>query len=141
MKKRLSTAIVTIGFGVLSAIISGCATNRTDLVDEGIVSVETVPSERVKVLWTDVYQDGQDWVVYGVLHRRSQTSCPIRAHVDISILSADGTILEEARTEEIHVAGHVPGKGINWTPFQVRFPGSPPKNSNVRLVVHDGLHE
>jgi hypothetical protein len=70
---------------VLPVVISGCATNRIDLVEEGIVSVETVPSKKVKILWTDVYQDGEDFVVYGVVQRRSHTSYPIKTHVDISV--------------------------------------------------------
>ena len=55
---------------LLIRFISGCVTNRVSLVDESMVSVEKQGNETVEILWTDVYQDGEDTVVYGVIRRR-----------------------------------------------------------------------
>jgi len=129
-----------IAIGVLTAIISGCVTNRVSLVDENMVSVEKQGNETVEVLWTDVYQDGEDTVVYGVIRRRSHTSYPVKTRVDVAILSPDGTMLQEARTPDIHVARRVPGKGIDWTRFNVRFPGMLTQGSKVNMIVHSGSH-
>ena len=52
---KLSLMMIVVTLSTAAMLTTGCATNRIDLVDEGIVSVETVPSKRVKVLWTDVY--------------------------------------------------------------------------------------
>jgi hypothetical protein len=141
MESKFWTIALGIGFGTLTATISGCATNRIDLADKGIVSVETVPSKRVNILWTDVYQDGEDILVYGVVQRLSHTSYPIKTHVDITILSPDGMVLQEARTPDIYVPRRIPGKGISWERFQVRFPDIPPQGSRVNMVVHGGKHE
>jgi hypothetical protein len=141
MKKKLSAVTVTLGFSVLPVVISGCATNRTDVVEKGSVSVETVSSKKVKILWTDVYQDGEDFAVYGVVQRGSHTSYPIKTHVDITILSPDGTVLQEARTPDTYVPRRIPGKGISWERFQVRFADIPPQGSRVNVVVHSGKHE
>ncbi len=140
MKKRLSATIVALWFSVLPVVISGCGGNLVSLQDKNFVQVETMPSERVKILWTDVYQDGEDILVYGVVQRLSHTSYPIKTHVDITILSPDGTVLQEARTPDIYVPRRIPGKGINWERFQVRLPDIPPQGSRVNMVVHSGSH-
>ncbi len=127
-------------FGILTIVSSGCAANRTNLVSKGIVSVETSPSKKVKILWTRVYQDGEDFVVYGVVQRRNHTSYPIRTHVDITILAGDGTVMQETRTPDIYVSRRRPGKGISWKRFRVRLPGTPPEGSRVNMVVHGALH-
>ena len=125
---------------LLIGFISGCATNRVSLVDENMVSVEKQGNESVEILWTDVYQDGEDTVVYGVIRRRSHTSYPIKTHVDVAIVSPDGTMLQEARTPDIYVARRVPGKGTDWTRFKIRFPGALTQGSKVNMVVHSGSH-
>ena len=125
---------------LLIGFISGCVTNRVSLVDESLVSVEKQGNESVEILWTDVYQDGEDTVVYGVIRRRSHTSYPIKTHVDVAIVSPDGTMLQEARTPDIYVARRVPGKGTDWTRFKIRFPGVLTQGSKVNMVVHSGSH-
>ena len=140
MKKKVVSLVISMVFGILTIAISGCAANRSDLVDKGIVSVETAPSKKVKILWTRVYQNGEDFVVYGVVQRRNHTSYPIRIHVDITILAGDDTIQQETRTPDIYVSRRRPGKGINWTRFRVRFPGTPAEGSRVNMVVHSAAH-
>ncbi len=140
MKKKVLSLVIAMVFGILTIVTSGCAANRIDLVDKGIVSVETAPSKKVKILWTRVYQDGEDFVVYGVLQRRSHTSYPIRTHVDVTILAGDGTIRHEARTPDIYVSRRRPGKGINWTRFRMRLPGTLAEGSRVNMAVHSALH-
>lgn len=140
MNKKFLIFVIGIALGVLMAFIPGCATNRIDLVDKGLVSVETVPSKRVNILWTDVYQDGNDMVVYGVVQRRSYTSYPLKTHVDIAVLSPEGTVLQETRTQDIYVPRRIPGKGINWKRFEVRFPSIPAEGSKVSIVTHSDSH-
>jgi hypothetical protein len=137
MRKKV---LSLVAIGVLTAIISGCVTNRVSLVDENMVSVEKQGNETVEILWTDAYQDGEDTVVYGVIRRRSHTSYPIKTHADVAIVSPDGTMLQEARTPDIYVARRVPGKGIDWTRFNIRFPGMLTQGSKVNMVVHSGSH-
>jgi hypothetical protein len=119
--------------------ISGCGTNRVSLVDKNLVSVEKQGNKTVKILWTDVYNDGEDTVVYGAIQRRNHTCYPIKIHVDIAVVSPDGTILQESRTPDIYVARHTPGKGIDWTRFSVRLRCMPAQGSKVNMVVHSGI--
>ena len=138
MQKKILSLVIAMVIGILTLVISGCAANRADLVDKGIVSVETSPSKKVKILWTRVYQDGEDFVVYAVVQRRNHTSYPIRTHVDVTILAPDGKILQEARTPDIYVSRRRPGKGINWTRFRVPLSGQPVEGSKANIVVHSG---
>ena len=134
--------VVTIGMCLcmLVTTIPGCATNRVSLVDQGIVSIKTVPSERVRILWADVYEDGKDAVVCGNVRRLSYTNYPMKVHVAVTVSSPDGTILQEARTPDIYVPGHRPGKTVDWKHFEVRFPDIP-QDSKVSVIVHSSLHE
>ena len=120
-------------------VISGScfASNRRDLVDQGVVSLERQHSKKVHIAWSNVRQDGEGIVVSGVLMRHAITSYPIWRHVEVTILAPDGTVLQEARTSDIQVPRRVPGRGFNTKRFEVRFPGIPPRGSLVRISLCD----
>jgi len=40
MKKKVLSLVIATAFGILTVIISGCAANRVDLVDSGVLSLE-----------------------------------------------------------------------------------------------------
>jgi hypothetical protein len=76
MKNKTLSLIV---FSIMAIIISGCTSNRFSLVDKGLVSTKKHNSEKIRILWPDVYQqDDQTWV-YGVLKQRGYTSGSIKA--------------------------------------------------------------
>jgi len=125
---------------LIVGVIAGCTANRVSLVDESLVSVKNQGSEKAEILWTDVYQDGEDTLVYGALQRRSHTSYPMKTHVDVAVVSPDGAMLQEARTPDVYVTRRVPGKGIDWTRFKVRIPGTLTQGFKVNVVVHSGDH-
>ena len=140
MNRILSATATIAALGMAVLFIEGCATNREDLVDKGVVSVETEPSEKVKILWADVYQDGEEIVVYGVIQRRIHTSYPLMTHVDVTLYSSEGETLYETRTQDMYVPGRIPGKGIDWRRFKIRLPEMPPQNSRIDMIVHRGDH-
>lgn len=121
------------------AIISGScfASNRINLVEQGVVSLERQHSKKVRTAWSNVHQDGEGIIVSGVLMRQAITSYPIWRHVEVAVLASDGTVLQEARTSDIQVPRRVPGRGFNTKRFEVRFPGIPPRDSLVRISLCD----
>ncbi len=133
------TVIIAV-FGMVAFFLEGCAANRVDLVDKGMVSVETVPSKRIDILWIDVYRQGDDSIIYGVLQQRGQRMCPVKAHVDITIRAEDGSIRQELRSDDVYVPRHRVGKGPDWKRFKVRVPHGIAKGSAVSTVVHSGCH-
>ncbi len=122
----------------LAVIVGSCfASNRIDLVDQGVVSLEQQHSKKVRIAWGNVKQDGEDIIVSGALMRRAITSYPIWRHVKITVLAPDGTVLQEARTSNIKVPRRVPGRGFNTKRFEVRLAGIPPRGSLVRISLCD----
>lgn len=73
MNNKSSSIAVVAALSILAIIISGCS-SRNSLVEQGIASIETKPSKNIKILWTDVYKDDENIIVYGVVRRRSHTS-------------------------------------------------------------------
>ena len=130
---KLAASLIILAIG-----ISGC-NSRNSLVELGIVSIETKSSKNIKILWMDVYKDGEDIIVYGVVRRRSRSSYPLKTHVDATILSSDGKVLQEARTPDIYVPRFVRGKGINFKRFEVSFPNVP-GNFTIRAAAHSEKH-
>jgi hypothetical protein len=131
----------SIAIGVMAFILSGCAANRVSLVDKNLVSVDNQDGKRVKILWTDVYQqDGQTWA-YGVLKQRGYHPSSIKTHVDIQIVSADGSIQYEIFSDDVHVPRNRAGKGPDWRRFRVQLIGDISAGSKVNMKVHSGKHD
>lgn len=139
-KKVLSLMIATV-FGILTIIISGCATNRIDLVDTGRLNLEQHNTGKVYIAWSGAYEQDDGFVITGVLRRRDHIGTAIRTHVDVTILSPDGTILDEARSSNVYVARRISGRSyLSFERFKVCLANMPAKESLVRLVSHSGRH-
>ena len=133
--KVLNLAAVMV-LGMLSVIFSGCATDRVDLVDAGVLSLEQQTTGKVYIAWSDAYEDGDGFVVSGVLRRRDTVGLPIKVHVDVTILSPDGKMLDESRSSDIYVPRRIVGRGQSSKRFKVRFPNIPAEGSKANIVVH-----
>jgi hypothetical protein len=139
MSTKSINIVAVAALSILAIAISGCS-SRNSLVEQGIALVETKPSKNIDILRTDVYKDGEDIIVYGVVRRRRHTSYPLKTHVDATILSPDGKVLQEARTPDIYVPRFVRGKGFNFKRFKVRFPNVS-GNFSVIAVAHSEEHD
>jgi hypothetical protein len=142
MKKKFLLTVVVTQLGMLVFNISGCATNRISLVDTNQVSVVRHDSEKIEILWTDVYQkDGQVWA-YGVLKQRGyRLSMPIKTHVDVQVLSEDGSVHYETISDDIYVPRNRVGKGPDWKRFRVQLPTEILGGSRISMTVHVGEHK
>lgn len=141
MKCRKTTMLTMIGILTATLTLAGCSSNRVSLAEQGLVSVEKQNSEKVKILWTDVYrQDGQTWVC-GVLKQQSSKPSAIKTHVDILISAPDGSKYYEVISEDVYVPRNRVGKGLNWKKFREKLPLELPKDSRISMTVHSGSHE
>jgi len=122
----------------LAIIISGCATDRVDLVDTGVLSLEQHTTGKVYIAWSDAYEDGDGFVVSGVVRRRDTVGLPIKVHVDVTILSPDGKVLDEGRSSDIYVPRRIVGRGQSLKRFSVRFGSIPAEGSKVSIVTRSG---
>ena len=143
MIKKRSTINITVVSLLLLVVISGCtAANRTDLVKSGVLNIEQQRTGKAYIAWSDAYEEDGGFVITGVLRRRDQVGGPIKTHVDITILSPDGTVLDEARSSDVYVSRRITGRSyLSFKRFKVRFPSVPAKGSLVRLASHSGKHE
>jgi hypothetical protein len=140
MKKRFSISLIATVFGVLTAVISGCAANRVDLVANGVLTLEKQATGKVYIAWSGVYEHADGLVITGVLKRRDHVGLPIKTHVDVTVLSPDGSLVDTARSSDVYVPRRITGRGQSLKRFSVHLPNMPPKGSLVRLVSHSGLH-
>ena len=140
MEKKVLNLVAVMVLGMLIVVISGCATDRVDLVDAGVLSLEQHTTGKVYIAWSDAYEDGDGFVVTGVLRRRDTVGLPIKTHVDITIQSPDGTIIDESRSSDVNVPRRIIGRSQSLQRFRVRFPSIPAEGSKVSIVTHSGSH-
>ena len=141
MKKKVLSLVIVIVFSLLAFLIPGCAMNRVDLVDAGKLSLEQHNTGKVYIAWSGAYEQDDGFVISGVLRRRDSVGAAIRTHVDVTVLSPDGTILDEARSSDIYVARRITGRSyLSFERFKVCLADIPVAGSSVRLVSHSGRH-
>ena len=127
-------------FAILTIAISGCAANRLDLADSGVLSLEQHAKGKVYIAWSNAYEDGDGFVVTGVLRRHDIVGSSIKSHVDITIQSPDGTIIDKSRSSDVCVPRHIIGRSQSLQRFRVRFRNLPDEGSKVSIVTHSGSH-
>ena len=141
MKKKVLSLVIATVFSLLTFLLPGCAMNRVNLVDTGKLSLEQHRTGKVYISWSGAYEQDDGFVISGVLRRRDSVGAAIRTHVDVTVLSPDGTILDEARSSDVDVARRIPGRSyLSFERFKVRFPDIPATGSSVRVVSHSGRH-
>ncbi len=141
MKKKVLSLVIATVFSLLTFLIPGCAMNRVDLVDTGKLSLEQHNTGKVYIAWSGAYEQDDGFVIGGVLRRRDSVGAAIRTHVDVTVLSPDGTILDEARSSDVYVARRITGRSyLSFERFKVCLADIPASGSSVRLVSHSGRH-
>jgi hypothetical protein len=137
MKKKVLSLVIATVFSLLTVLISGCTTNRVDLADTGRINLEQGKMSKVYIAWNSAYEKDDGLMITGVLRRHDHVGIPIRAHVDVYVLSPEGIILDEARSSDVYVSRRITGRSCQGLErFKVRLPNMPAKQSLVRVVSH-----
>lgn len=139
MRKRLSAIVVSLLLGMSASVISGCAADRADLVDSGFVTLEKEATGKVRVAWSSVHEHEDGLLITGVLRRRDRIGSPIKAYVDVTVLSPSGKVVETVRSGHVYVPRRITGRGQSFKRFRVYLPKVPAPGSSIRLVSHSGL--
>jgi hypothetical protein len=135
-KKTVRCVLRKVAVGITIMMACGCASNRIDLVDNGMVTVETIDSKPVSVSRASVYQDGADLVISGTVKRQYHTVIADRGHIDIIVLAPDGAALTR-------MCGHYKprlSRKKRAAHFTARLPLPLQRGSVVRIVHHSGHH-
>ena len=136
MKKRIFTRIVLTLTAFTFLFLNGsCLMTRDQYVStEHDIRIEAVPSESHKFSYVRAYNDNGDFVLYGKLdhlHEHYEKG----GHVDLSIIAADGGVIESASLPVVNRGNR--RKGWNGAHFRVRLDRNVPNASNIRLLIHD----
>ena len=76
---------------IMVIALGGCASSRPNLVDQGILSLETIHTDKVLISFVDVDWDGESLEVSGrMLRRRRTLPVSFAGHADITIIAPDG---------------------------------------------------
>jgi len=121
----------------LTVITAGCVANREDLVKSGHVTLQKHRTGKVYIAWCDAYEDGNELLMTGVLRRHDTVGLPIKAQVDVAVISPDGKVIEEGRSSGIYVPIRIRmvGRCQSFKGFNVRFSDVPPRGSSIRVIA------
>jgi hypothetical protein len=134
MKRTVSFAALSVCIALLVALTGGCEANKGCAAKEGLL-LDHASEGKVHIAWSDVYESDGGAVVSGVLKRNDTIGLPIKAHVQVSILSPDGQVIDAGRSEDVLVPRQIATKVQRLSRFRVPLANMPPKGSTVRLVV------
>ena len=67
-----------------------------------------------------------------IIRRRDHIGLPIKKHVDVTILSPEGIILNEARSRDYYIPRDIIGRFEELQRFTVSFPNVPPQGCGTR---------
>lgn len=127
----------------LSGLLAGCASTRSDLVKSGYLSLQ--PTSTAALTHSpSVYERNGGLVVDGWLDASEVIK---GGHVDIQVISPDGTVVFDAAVNFRQPTSRTPtgprgssrgsrSQADSHATYLVQFPGLPPKGSVIR-VVHD----
>jgi hypothetical protein len=135
MNKSVSVAACGLGLLLLLVGLSGCGGGQTGLVDAGKIHLESHAQGKVYVAWSDAHEEEGGFVVTGVLRRQDTVGPPIKATVEVEIVSPCGSILDQAQSDHLYVPHRKVNKVQGFERFRVRFPKMPPEGSSVRIVA------
>ena len=137
MRMRNVSIFSALIFVTSWVFLTGCAPNRVNLVDNGTVSIERIPSGGIYISKVRVNQEGNEFVVTGRV-KRSDHSPLCSGHVYVAIMSPEGKILEQVST--YYSPRFIPRKRdhrrLHGSRFEVRLPFIPPAGSKIRVAYH-----
>ena len=120
--------IVGIGMMMVSVLMVGCAT----------VDYSRAATEDVFVNNVYTYEEGDELVILGHVKRSLQNCCDsARGHVDIALLTPDGTVIDSFST--LYSPSNIPKVRSRSSSFKVRRPYLPPDGIIIRMAYHSSL--
>ncbi len=136
MKTKLFYKIITML--VVFITFSGCVTfKRTDLVKEGVVSVNRISTKQADISTIHLHKSKNKTEISVFVNFRGAYRRFSHGHVDITVYAPDKSVLNKTITGSryIHARRGVRG-AIN---FRARIPGDVPDGSTIQAVYHKGF--
>jgi hypothetical protein len=133
----MKSLILPLIIPAAAAIISGCLSNRIDLVEKGFVAVDRYNCDHVEFSKVCIYQEGEHLVIDGKVKRKYFCPCGIcRGCVDVDIVDAEGALLGRYQTGICPC--DIPRKGSRESSFCIKSQMILPEGSVARLYFNRG---
>jgi len=135
MKKKTLKNLFVLMILAACMTVWACASNRANLLKDGKVKLECIPSKSYYISHVDVYQNDDKLVLHGNVKRRCHSDTET-GHVDITIVTPEGEILEQIST--LYKPRIIPTRKMHrrTSYFNVCLSTIPPTGSIVRVVYH-----
>jgi hypothetical protein len=128
MHYRFLYLIVGVGMMMVSVLTVGCAT----------VEYSHAATEDVFITKVYTYEEDGELVILGQVKRSLQNCCDsARGHVDIALLTPDGTVIDSFST--LYSPSNIPKVRSRSSSFKVRRPYLPPDGIIIRMAYHSSL--
>ncbi len=123
-KCLISMVLIGMSNGLL-----GCSASQRQM-DAGlsVSSIELKSSENVKLLWADCRQIDGKAHVYGTFRRNKMGRTPMKAQIDVQIISENDEILRTVCSQELNVPIRRPGRATKYERFNVEIGQIPEKS-------------
>jgi hypothetical protein len=123
-------------------VLARCASERINLVETGMVSLEIVAAKGISVQDADVYQDGDNLVIKGRITSIEDIDYLKNRNVDITILGPGGRVIRQASSRYMTKMLTFGPKDLSRTAareayFEEIIHVAIPEASTVRLEFHD----
>ncbi|UCD50896.1 MAG: hypothetical protein JSW27_25650 [Phycisphaerales bacterium] len=135
MKRAVHVSAWGICLLALVWLAAGCGASQTHLAETGVIHLEQAQIGKVYVAWSEAYEDGDGFVITGVVRRNDTVGAPIKVKVQAAITSPEGELVGEAQSEDICVPRWIATKVQGFERFEIRLPSVPPEGSVVRVVA------
>lgn len=116
--------------GVALLFASGCAATRTNLVENGAVSLELASGERIIVDRAYAFEQNNELIVSGRVKRRHSEGLG-GGDVEIVVISPAGAVI--GGTIVPYYPRIIPREGARESTFIARIPEVPPRGSTIQV--------
>jgi len=135
MKRVMRVMIAGTCLLMLMSLGTGCGASQADFTETKGIHLESARTGKVYVAWSEGYEDGDGFVVTGVVRRADTVGQPIEVQVSAAITSPDGTVLDEVSSDNLRVPRRITSRVQGFQRFKVRFSSVPPAGSSIQLVA------
>ncbi len=135
MRRSIEFAVQGACLALALIWFTGCSQVHAARVDKRAVDVEASAPGKVYIAWSEGYEEDDGFLVTGVVRRRDTVGLPIKAIVHARVVSASGTILEEAQSDTLYVPRRRVDRVQGFQRFRLRLPHVPPEDASVCLVA------
>lgn len=137
MKVKSGFFLLLTCFAVAAASISGCSSQRSNLVKMGELFIETIPSTRVYLSDITAKQEGDELVISGKVSRRN-TAFSGSGRVDVAVVSPSGVVIDTANVPYTpKILSKTPGaRKHRSSHFEARLRCVPSEGTVIRVAYH-----